>query len=86
MRGNLLALSPPTVIEPSYGPGSFDRHRRAAVATGARLYVSESRNLGLDVDTPDDLAELARRCESAHPHVARATRAFLERTAAVRAR
>jgi 2-phospho-L-lactate guanylyltransferase len=82
---NLLGLSPPTLFAPSYGPGSFARHSALAARTGARIHDATSPGVGLDVDTPDDLAELARRCETARPRVALATRAFLERTAEARA-
>jgi 2-phospho-L-lactate guanylyltransferase len=82
---NLLALAPPTLFPPTFGPGSFARHRAAASRAGARLEVLDSPGFGLDVDTPDDLAELARRCETARPRIALATCAFLERTAEARA-
>jgi 2-phospho-L-lactate guanylyltransferase len=58
---NALALHPPAVIAPAFGPGSADRHLSAAAAAGARGLRLEITALSLDVDTPDDLAELARR-------------------------
>jgi 2-phospho-L-lactate guanylyltransferase len=82
---NLLALSPPTLCAPSYGPGSFARHRASADRAGARVHLAGSPGLALDIDTPEDLAELARRCESRHDGaggIARATRSWLERTGA----
>lgn len=42
----------------SYGPGSFDRHRQAAIDLGFRPTVVWDRDLGWDVDTPADLAPL----------------------------
>lgn len=42
----------------SYGPGSFERHRQAAVALGLGPSVVWDRELGWDVDTPADLAQL----------------------------
>lgn len=39
----------------SYGPGSFARHRDAAVALGLPLTVVRDLDLGWDVDTPADL-------------------------------
>ncbi len=39
----------------SYGPGSFARHRDAAVALGLALMVVRDLDLGWDVDTPADL-------------------------------
>lgn len=55
---NALALSPPDVIEPSFGPDSFARHVAAAEAAGVPHRVEHVATLALDVDTPGDLAEL----------------------------
>ncbi len=55
---NALLLSPPDVIEPSFGPGSFARHAARAHAAATVVRVAEVRSLGLDVDTPDDLEAL----------------------------
>ena len=60
---NALVLSPPDAIEPSFGPGSFDRHVSAAEAARVPHRVAELRGLALDVDTPADLAELAAELE-----------------------
>lgn len=40
----------------SYGPGSFDRHRRQCAALGLPCLVLEDPRLGFDVDSPADLA------------------------------
>jgi len=61
---NALLLSPPDAFEPSFGPDSFARHVAAAEAAGICCSVDELPSLTLDVDTPDDLAEVARRLES----------------------
>ena len=61
---NALVLSPPDAIEPSFGPGSFARHVAAAEAAGVPHRVEEVPGLALDVDTPDDLAELAAALET----------------------
>jgi 2-phospho-L-lactate/phosphoenolpyruvate guanylyltransferase len=71
---NALLLTPPHAIAPAFGTGSFARH--AALAHG-RAEVCEVRSLGLDVDTPDDLAAL-RRALAAHAGGAPRTRALLE--------
>lgn len=55
---NALLLAPPNVIEPAFGPGSFQRHVAGAQAAGARLAVAHLPSLALDVDTPADLAAL----------------------------
>jgi 2-phospho-L-lactate guanylyltransferase (CobY/MobA/RfbA family) len=38
-----------------YGQGSFTRHLQQAKATGVPIRVIEDREIGLDLDTPDDL-------------------------------
>jgi 2-phospho-L-lactate/phosphoenolpyruvate guanylyltransferase len=61
---NALVLSPPDAIEPSFGPGSLERHVAAAEAAGTAHSVAEVPALALDVDTPGDLAELAAELEA----------------------
>ncbi len=77
---NALLLAPPDVMEPAFGEGSFARHTARAQAAGAVLEVAEVRSLGLDIDTPDDLAAL-RRALAAWPGGAARTRALLEEAA-----
>ena len=60
---NALLLSPPDLIEPSFGPDSLARHLAAAEASGVPHRTQEVPGLALDVDTPDDLAELAAALE-----------------------
>jgi 2-phospho-L-lactate/phosphoenolpyruvate guanylyltransferase len=55
---NALLLRPPTAIDPSFGPGSCDRHRQLATDEGVPFRVEPVASLAIDVDTPDDLAEL----------------------------
>jgi 2-phospho-L-lactate guanylyltransferase len=61
---NALLLSPPDAIEPSFGPGSLARHTAAARGAGLNYSVERVPTLMLDVDTPEDLAELAAALES----------------------
>jgi 2-phospho-L-lactate/phosphoenolpyruvate guanylyltransferase len=61
---NALLLAPPTAIEPSFGPGSCKRHQSLAVAAGIACAVHPVPSLALDVDTPDDLAQIAEVLES----------------------
>jgi len=75
---NALLLSPPDVIEPSFGPGSFARHAARAHAAGTKVRVAEIRSLGLDVDTPEDLHALHEALAS-RPGAAPRTRALLAR-------
>jgi 2-phospho-L-lactate/phosphoenolpyruvate guanylyltransferase len=67
---NALLLTPPDALAPSFGDGSFARH--AALAR-APVKVAPVPSLGLDVDTPEDLAALLARSGGA-PR----TRALLE--------
>jgi len=60
---NALVLAPPGAIEPSFGPGSFERHVAAAERAGVPHRVGEAPGLALDVDTPADLAALAAELE-----------------------
>jgi 2-phospho-L-lactate guanylyltransferase len=41
----------------SYGPGSFLRHRQAAIDLGLEPTIVRDRDLGWDVDTPADLVQ-----------------------------
>jgi 2-phospho-L-lactate/phosphoenolpyruvate guanylyltransferase len=56
---NALLLAAPDVIAPSFGPGSRERHERAAAEAGAHCQVTRARSLVLDVDTGEDLDVLA---------------------------
>ena len=60
---NALLLAPPDAIEPSFGPGSLARHTAAAEDAGLDWSVERLPTLMLDVDTPDDLAELVGALE-----------------------
>jgi 2-phospho-L-lactate guanylyltransferase len=74
---NALLLAPPDVLAPAFGPGSFARHAARARAAGAAVKACELPSLGLDVDTPGDLAAL-RAALAARPGHAPRTRALLE--------
>jgi 2-phospho-L-lactate/phosphoenolpyruvate guanylyltransferase len=74
---NALLLSPPDAIAPSFGPGSFARHAARGRAAGG-VAVAEVPSLGLDVDTPGDLAALQAALMIRRGGAMR-TRALLER-------
>ncbi|MCY3590240.1 MAG: 2-phospho-L-lactate guanylyltransferase [Acidobacteria bacterium] len=57
---NALVCSPPGCIPFRFGDGSFHAHLREAKRAGAAHSSIVLANLGLDVDHPDDLAELLR--------------------------
>jgi 2-phospho-L-lactate guanylyltransferase len=79
---NALLLTPADAIEPSFGPGSRARHEAAARAAGAAFAVEEPVSLVLDVDTPEDLAELGGRLDARRGQapMTRGTLRQLERT------
>ncbi len=55
---NGLVLRPTGAIEPAFGVGSAARHASAGRAAGAAVRMLDLPGLGLDVDTPSDLALL----------------------------
>lgn len=63
---NGLLLSPPGVIEPSFGTDSYKRHLALAEAAGAPSKVAAVPSLLLDIDTSDDLEVLRERLRSEH--------------------
>jgi 2-phospho-L-lactate guanylyltransferase len=79
---NGLLLSPPDAIAPSFGPGSFERHRSLALAAGLPCRVARPASLLLDIDTGADLAALRERASEDRA----AGRALAPNTRAVLAR
>ncbi len=63
---NALLLSPPTAIEPAFGPGSCERHQELARTAGVSCRVEEVPSLVLDVDTPEDLVKLGEALRDQH--------------------
>jgi len=53
---NGLLLTPPQVMVPFFGPDSLRRHVNEASMRRIPFVVAQSRSLGFDLDTPDDLA------------------------------
>jgi 2-phospho-L-lactate guanylyltransferase len=68
---NVFSLPVHADVEFSYGEGSFQRHltraSAAAQQTPCKLHIVRHHQLGLDIDTPNDLA---------HPLAAPATKEF----------
>ena len=56
---NALLLSPADAIGPAFGVDSMERHRDLASRAGYTVAVERLASLALDLDTPEDLAELA---------------------------
>ncbi len=74
---NGLLLTPPDVIAPGFGPGSFERHRDRAERTGVRWRTERPPSLLLDIDTGEDLRLLRERLAAGSPWASRA-RAVLQ--------
>ena len=60
---NVLSFPVNSSFTTAYGPGSFDNHVRLALFAGLEHVVVHDASLELDLDTADDLGELARRKE-----------------------
>jgi 2-phospho-L-lactate/phosphoenolpyruvate guanylyltransferase len=75
---NALLLSPPDAIEPSFGPGSRERHEQAAIDAGVSCSVEPLPSLVLDVDTPDDLSALDDRLQETRRNASRTRGALMQ--------
>lgn len=75
---NALLLSPPDALEPSFGPGSCERHVGLAAAANVPCELAEISTLALDVDTPEDLDQLSVLLAKSHGRAAH-TRGILRR-------
>jgi 2-phospho-L-lactate/phosphoenolpyruvate guanylyltransferase len=80
---NALLLAPPNAIGPAFGPGSCARHADRGRRAGHEVAIEPLDSLGLDIDTPDDLAALAEALERG-PSRAPATAAELARLGRLR--
>jgi 2-phospho-L-lactate/phosphoenolpyruvate guanylyltransferase len=75
---NALLIAPPGALDPSFGPGSRERHEQLAAAGDVSFRVEALPSLAVDVDTPEDLDELtALLDEPANRTLARMTRGAL---------
>ena len=61
LGSNCMVCSPPDALPFQFGDDSFVRHLAAARRAGVVVRTMEAAGLGLDVDTPDDLAVLLQR-------------------------
>ena len=55
---NALLITPPDALQPSFGPGSCERHAALAAAAGIAYETVPVPSLALDIDTPEDLTAL----------------------------
>ncbi len=67
---NALACTPPDAIAPSFGEDSFARHLEAARDAGIPATVLRLPGLGLDIDTPEDLAAFGETPGATWTHAA----------------
>jgi len=58
---NCISCMPPDCMNFSFGEQSFTRHISIARHLNLSTITTHSAGLGLDVDTPEDLAQLAKR-------------------------
>ena len=58
---NAVSMRPPGKVTTHFGePGSAEVHERAAWLAGGDAHVLDCPGLAFDVDTPEDLASMAR--------------------------
>ncbi len=55
---NALLLRPPDLIQPSFGPDSYNRHCALARDAGVEPIIYRSPSLAYDIDLPSDLNHL----------------------------
>ncbi len=69
---NAVAVAPPSALRFHFGPDSRRRHLAAAAALALDVDQFDLPGIGLDIDTPDDLAELLGRpgCGQTHAFLA----------------
>ena len=65
---SLLAVRPAGLIPFRFGAKSFSLHKREAAARGVPAEVLRIESLARDIDTPDDLRELAARAGDTATH------------------
>jgi 2-phospho-L-lactate/phosphoenolpyruvate guanylyltransferase len=58
---NALALTPPDVFLPAFGPDSCARHVSRARAAGISFALEEIESMAIDLDTPEDMTLLRDR-------------------------
>jgi 2-phospho-L-lactate guanylyltransferase len=79
---NAILVSPPDAVPLSFGVDSFFPHLRAAEARGIRPSIERLPGIGLDIDTPEDLAAFLRLPPTTRSHALLAEHAMLPLPAA----
>ncbi len=79
MKGgtNIMTLSPPDSISPSYGRWSYSRHLRQAQKKALNVYSISNPRVSFDIDTPRDLSELRSRDPDGRTNTGRAAARIL---------
>jgi 2-phospho-L-lactate guanylyltransferase len=75
---NALLIAPPGAFQPSFGPGSRERHEQGARSAGLQHRVERIGSLALDVDTPQDLEALIEALEQLRGAAPRTRGAILQ--------
>ena len=65
---NALLIAPPGLMRTRFGPGSFERHRRAAEQVASTVEIVAPAGLAFDIDTPQDLLEFRAGDGDTHTH------------------
>ena len=63
---NALLVRPIGATRPSFGPGSFERHKQEARSVGNSVTVIRLSSLALDIDEPRDLDRFLRTGTPTH--------------------
>lgn len=71
---NALLLSPPKAIDPAFGEGSAERHRRMAREAGVLASFEDLPSLALDIDEPADLVALEMKLQAGASGAAKTAR------------
>ena len=71
-----MLLSPPNIIDHSYGRWSFTRHLRYAQKKQVPVYAVSNARSSFDVDTIDDLRNIMHLDPSARTRTANLVREF----------
>ncbi|MGA9859778.1 MAG: 2-phospho-L-lactate guanylyltransferase [Solirubrobacteraceae bacterium] len=77
---NALLITPPAAMDPSFGPGSHERHTLNAAAAQIHAETVEVPSLALDIDTPEDLSVVQDTLDSSRGGAAH-TRGMLRQLA-----
>ena len=78
---NALYMSPPTLMEPRFGPQSLHAHMSLASRLGHRCSVLVLPRLGLDIDTIEDVDEFLARDKVGTSNTAQVLRRLRAETA-----